>query len=58
MLERVVRADLGWFPKVCEGRKEQQSAMDLSRGKLTFCVYRGVSEKGALNQALAAGNLK
>ena len=36
----------------------KQSAMDLSRGKITFCVYRGVSEKGALNQALAVGHLK
>lgn len=35
-----------------------QSAMDLSRGKITFCVYRGISEKGAENQALVVGHLK
>lgn len=36
----------------------QQSAMDLSRGKITFCVYKGTSEKGAENQALVVGHLK
>ena len=55
---RAVRADLGWFSKACEGRKEKQSAMDLSRGKITFCVYRGMLEKGAENQALVVGHLK
>ncbi len=35
-----------------------QSAMDLSRGKITFCVYRGILEKGAENQALVVGHLK
>lgn len=44
--------------RLCEGRKEKQSAMDLSRGKITFCVYRGISEKGAENQALVVGHLK
>ena len=53
-----VWADLGRFPTTCGGRKSKQSAMDLSRGKITFCVYRGISEKGAENQALAAGHLK
>ena len=55
---RAVRTDLGRFPRTDGGRKKKQSAMDLSRGKITFCVYRGISEKGAENQALAAGHLK
>ena len=53
------------FSPICGGNEGygagddvKQSAMDLSRGKLTFCVYRGILEKGALNQALAVGHLK
>ena len=55
---RAVRTDLGRFPRTDGGRKSKQSAMDLSRGKITFCVYRGISEKGAENQALVVGHLK
>ena len=40
------------------GNDVKQSAIDLSRGKITFCVYRGISEKGAENQALVVGHLK
>ena len=32
---RAVRADLGWFSKACEGRKEKQPAMGLSTDKNT-----------------------
>ena len=55
---RAVRTDLGRFPGADGGRKSKQSAMDLSRGKITFCVYRGILEKGAENQALVVGHLK
>lgn len=55
---RPIRADLGRLLRADEGRKSKQSAMDLSRGKFAFFVYRGVLEKSALNQALAAGHLK
>ena len=51
-------AVFGSFLRLFGGQKDKQSAMDLSRGKITFCVYRGVSEKGALNQALVVGHLK
>ena len=32
--------------------------MDLSRGKITFYVYRGILEKDVENQALVVGHLK
>ena len=35
-----------------------QSAMDLSRGKITFYVYRGILEKDVENQVLVVGHLK
>ena len=35
-----------------------QSAMNLSRSKITFYVYRGILEKDVENQALVVGHLK
>ena len=37
---------------------DKQSAMDLSRGKLTFCVNSGVSEKGRSEPGLCGGHLE
>ena len=44
--------------RIAKDEKKSSRAMDLSRGKITFCVYRGISEKGAENQALIVGRLK
>ena len=52
------RTPPGGFQQREKPQAAKQPAMDLSRGKITFFVYRGVLEKSALNQALAAGHLK
>ena len=44
--------------RLCEGRKEKQSAMVLSRGKFAFRVNSGVSEKGRNKPGLYGGHLK